>query len=123
MESKVIEILDEMARLLTEKGWTQGVFARTQGGAPTDCRSDTACSFCLRGALKGATADLPYNDGTEANYRLHRALGEVLPRESLGAYLDGHVDIISFNDTPGRTREEVLDLIERAKRLEVESAD
>lgn len=123
MESKVIAVLDEMARLLTEKGWTQRAFARTQDGAPTDWRSDIACSFCLRGALRAAAADLPYNAGTEAIYRLHRALREVLPRESLGAYLDGYVDIISFNDTPGRTREEVLDLIERAKRLEVESED
>jgi len=123
VENKVIELLDEVTKLLTEKGWTQGFYARNKNGAPTDCRSDSACSFCLHGALMAADEKRPDDKRAEAGYRLHRALGDVLSGGDLVAYLDGHVDIVSFNDAPGRTKEEVLDLIERAKKLEAESGD
>lgn len=108
MENKVIAILDGMTKLLTEKGWTQGALARDKDGGVrwTDSHLETACSFCLRGALVVAS-------------RQHGTQAQMSARSRLEMALGVHGDTVSFNDAPGRTREEVLDLIERAKKLEV----
>lgn len=110
MENKVIAVLDGMTRLLTEKGWTQGALARDKDGEKTEWHLETACSFCLRGALVVASWQHGMQAQMSARSRLEMALA-----------VPG--DTVSFNDAPGRTREEVLDLIERAKKLEAASED
>lgn len=109
MENKVITILDGMTKLLTEKGWTQGALARDKDGEKTEWHLETACSFCLRGALVVAS-------------RQHGTQAQMSARSRLEMALDVPGDTVSFNDAPGRTREEVLDLIERAKKLEMADA-
>jgi hypothetical protein len=120
----VIDVLDETKKILTEKGWTQGTYARDAEGKPTDYAEPTACSFCLRGALVLACASRSGVDDVRdrATRPLHKALGRVLTGEDYTDYLNGDIDIVVFNDAHGRTKEDIFNLIDIAKRLEKEAA-
>ena len=74
MENKVIAVLDGMTRLLTEKGWTQGALARDKDGEKTEWHLETACSFCLRGALVVASWQHGMQAQMSARSRLEMAL-------------------------------------------------
>ncbi len=117
-DNAVIDLLDEAKRFLTEKGWTQGAFARNSSGARTSYADKGACSFCLRGAMMAATTKTESDVRSEAEFRLYQALIQVLPKGTVDPYAQGGVDTVSYNDTPGRTREDILNLIDIAKRLE-----
>lgn len=97
-----IKVLDEAARILRERGWTQGRMV-----APTG-------EVCLLGAVCLATMGVPVapppgqaSIGWDfAVYRLCMAIG---PGSAL------RCDLTCWNDTDGRDLQQVLDLIERAK--------
>lgn len=95
-----IDILNQ-ARFLIEKGWTQGAPARTARGRVVLAHDRTARCFCLVAALYWA-ADLIGADARQQN-RAYMALKRLIKGSLSG-----------WNDEEGRTREEVLALIDRA---------
>ncbi len=87
-----------------ERGWCQGASARDASGNKSDPESPNAASFCVFGAMHER----------EGPYASDRA--RELIRRVLGAKLgDGAIAI--YNDTPGRTKEEVLALVDKAINL------
>ena len=75
--------------------WTQRATARNEKGK--SCEIDNGIKFCLNGALSKVYRD----DGmqrTVAYYKISKFLG---------------MGIIQWNDWPGRTIEEVRDLVKR----------
>ncbi len=117
-DNAVINMLTEAESLLTKKGWTQQTFARDEFGVPTYTYAESACSFCLRGALLVAAKMYSVNTRYDVEHRLHQALAKVLSGADFAAYIEGRVDVVSYNDAPGRTREDVLNLVDIAKRME-----
>lgn len=93
------------ARELVEQGWCQETMARDKKGRAADCLGEAPVAFCLWGAreraaydtLPGAAPDVPLP------VRIYNQI-----RELTGGGL--HV----FKDRPGRTRGEVLGLLDRA---------
>lgn len=85
-------------RKLIEQGWTQGHYARNAEGDVADLMDNDACTFCLRGAIYRVTG---YDEG------------KYLPIiQLLNSRVYSFPGIINWNDAPGRTKAEVLDLID-----------
>lgn len=95
------EILQAAKQLLIDKGWTQNTFARNAAGYHVSATHPNATCFCMIGALKAV------NDN-------------VTPWETLKYFKIDHIP--DFNDTIGRTLDQVLqkfdEAIERAKNAE-----
>jgi hypothetical protein len=91
------------ARAKIEQGWTQGAFAldRERGVVPVN--SPAAVCWCSLGAIKFADHDL-YSDS-------YFAAEKILGRAS------GNANIIPWNDAPGRTQAEVLEVFDHAIAL------
>lgn len=101
------------ARKYLENGWTRGAFARDAAGAPVRSWSEYATCVCLIGALNRAYQERDWGDSIglldSVFRRLHTAnLGpsDELP---LAATL-----LAGWNDGEGRTKEEVIALVDRA---------
>lgn len=84
------------ARALVARGWTQRTNARDETGRPTDPRGPDAVCWCLSGAVHRVAPDA----ARHAYQLLCKAL------DSPWA--------VDWNDTPGRTQAEVLELFDRA---------
>lgn len=96
------EILLKAADLIEQKGWTQGAYARSGEFEVSSLHREATC-YCTIGAIICATGEARMLgrgvvDGTKA--RLFAMIGD-------------H-DIVSWNDTPGRTKEEVVEALRRA---------
>ena len=87
------------ARSFIERGWTQGTYARNANGQPTLCTGPDAVAWCMGGACKIAVG---YNS-LFACLPLRVALGSVVKSE-----------VPPYNDAPGRTKEEVLAVFDKA---------
>jgi hypothetical protein len=98
--SETVRVLEEARRLLLEKGWTQGTFARDRKGDAIEFDSPRAACFCTSGAIMrvGESPD------RSAEFYAFRALRKFL----------GDQTIAEWNDDPRRTREDVLGLFDRA---------
>ena len=83
-------------------GWTQCTSARNSLGLPVEMDSPEACQFCIMGGLDAVTGD----DYTVWKQAL-LFLNEALPTDFYGT-------VISYNDTPSRTKEEMVALVDRA---------
>jgi hypothetical protein len=99
---KASEIIREARNVLFERGWTQGELIAESG------------ELCLEGALSlaetGEIRYLPYCGAVDA---VMKAL-DVKWRDSLWG----------FNDTTGRTFDEVIDALDRAEKIaEAEEVD
>jgi hypothetical protein len=92
----IAQVLTE-ARKLIAQGWTQGEYKRVINGV--EC-------WCISGAMGQASPD--YKPRDLAFAALFYALGD----DDL--YLSSSSNLTEWNDTPGRTQEEVLALIDRA---------
>jgi hypothetical protein len=110
-----LKILHEVKRRLT-KGWTQKAYARDEFGGSVDMDYSRACQWCLVGAM-------------------------FVSRAHVGAFMDdlAQVDnilcqkaktgeLVQWNDRFGRTKEEVLDLVQHGidvvnARLKAEQAN
>ena len=84
------------ARAKVEQGWTQRAFARDRLGLAVKFGSDKAVCWCLEGALLAV--------GSEA---MSEAGG------LLQAVISSLTSLFCWNDTPGRTKEEVLGLFDK----------
>ncbi len=94
-----IELLKQ-ARIKIERGWTKGWFARDENGLRVHTDDPRASCFCLSGAMYikvCSSAEL---------LRARILLKSVLP--------DGFSNIVQFNDNCNTTKENVLNLIDRA---------
>lgn len=105
------------ARTKIENGWTQGSYHKFL--------ANSSEAFCAVGALRFTSysqyeteSDLIYANGVY-NQAVH-LLAQELPAvwKRLGRELDNpapnHHAVVLFNDDKGRTKEEVLDLFDRA---------
>jgi len=97
-KAEALKILDEAQRILVEKGWTQGYFAKNAAGENVRLDSEEAKSFCVLGAAFLAA-------GCRNESFIRAALIAAAPAGEPAEY----------NDAPGRTKEEVLALIDKAK--------
>lgn len=100
-----VELITKAADLIETKGWTQGCNARNAAGERVYVDTPDAACFCVYGALaKCVEQELlgQLNDiaAAELSKYVSREFGE----------LDGRSgqNIVNYNDTPGRTKEEVL---------------
>jgi hypothetical protein len=87
--------------LIENHGWCQGTFAKDDCGRTVNSLSPEATSFCIAGACSRAA----HTARSANNYlgmlrRLRQHLQGIPPAE--------------FNDVPGRTKEEVLALFDKA---------
>ena len=100
------QVLDHMV-VLIKKGWTRGAAARDEKSRQTYPRSPLAVSFCMMGAHDRACLDTDagYTALTESKLSIYRQL-DTTPFTG---------SISDFNDADGRTVEEVIELILRAK--------
>jgi hypothetical protein len=87
-----LEILEGAHKLINEIGWCQGLFYRY--GGPT---MHNKIAYCLVGALIVSC---------------RHQHPEFIEAKSLIEYVENIQDLSKWNDSPGRTKEEVLKLIE-----------
>ena len=91
------------AKALLEGGWTQFTRARDAENNPVAVGDTRAVKFCMEGACRQAEIDLSTPDDLLAEY-VEDAL--------VNRGKNGHVP--EWNDQFGRTKEEVLELMEEA---------
>jgi hypothetical protein len=100
-EVRIKEVLAK-AKELVEKGWTQRYFAVDADGDEVCWDSKFACKFCAMGALYRASGRLGY--GTDVAIAARGIVINLIPGTILGAW----------NDLPGRTQEQVVNLLDVA---------
>lgn len=87
--------------------WTQKVLGRDSDGVNTyDATDPRAVCWCLRGAI-----DRRLPTGSFAAQRVYEAFDRAIGRE--WAPDDDAVYFVDWNDSPGRTVEEVIELCEQ----------
>lgn len=97
----LIADLTEARRLIKEVGWVQkhaAIDAEANRVAPWDA---SASSFCLSGAVQracGMTSEFANNRYLDTICAIHRCI---------------KIKIISFNDARGRTKEEVIEALDK----------
>lgn len=98
----VIELL-KAARALIAKpnGWTQRQSARNSAGITCSVDAKDATCFCLLGSVRRAAIDLGSTVATHA-----QAVDLLYDLSPNGPQL------VRWNDTPGRTQAEVVDLLD-----------
>ncbi len=96
---KTVDGLKKVREILAN-GWTQEASARDAEGEPLFSTDPRACSFCILGAVWRAVG---YENQMESRlvYALRNAIGE-------------DAKLVSYNDTPGRTQDEMLALVDKA---------
>ena len=115
----VRKILAESKRLLEEKGWTKGVYARDAEGTQVSCVDSTATCFCMLGAINRVVNTL-----TGKYTRLPAE--ETFAIDALVTYLRDSgtaTDIPTFNDTVATSVEEVAAAFDKAAEELVEAGD
>ena len=94
---------------LLSNGWCQQASATDLKGSAVGVFADSACCFCLTGAIRAVccsthTSGDGYASGFSRSESARNALGET--------FISG--TLVVFNDT--HTKQEVLDLVQRAQR-------
>lgn len=103
MDEKKLKARDQLlaARNLIDKGWTRGASARNAKGEAVYYGDPTAVTFCLIGSIHAVGAlDTAYY-----------AVWDALIKRG------GSKVMSQFNDEPGRTKDDVLALIDEAIAL------
>ena len=96
------------ARKLIDTGWCQDGFAINEDGRVVSIHDKSAIKFCLVGALQRVCEEGPGSFPRHLNtdfLKVCERLEFLLPNGSL----------CGFNDVDGRTKEEVLELIDAEK--------
>lgn len=89
------------ARDLISKGWTQQTMARNDLGYPVSCHDPYATCYCLSGALLKSCCSF------DEKYNTYAYIEDILKN-----VIDD--TIMSWNDTPFRTQQEVVDALNKA---------
>jgi hypothetical protein len=101
--SQESNILNAAADLLAKpNGWCQGTLARDANGTPVEPESLEACSFCAIGAIEKIAPSGTYH-AQRARYKLSKVLPDMA--------------ISFFNDTKGRTQDDVVAAFRKAASL------
>lgn len=112
---RTIELLDRTRELLAQ-GWTQGAWARNAQGATTAIWSPLATCYCFDGAMDRAMQLLDPDSVP---------LGISLVPESVWiqrqVYAATSLIPAVWNDRPGRTQQEVLDLLDTLRQAAQEA--
>jgi hypothetical protein len=106
-----LQLLVGAREVLANKGWCQRALARNAEGESVYEDSSKAVSFCMIGALQyagGKGFDTFSKPGVMVRGRLRRAI----------TALYSPMGIERFNDTEGRTKEEVLAVFDAAIKRE-----
>ena len=101
----VLELLED-GRDNMALGFTTGEFARDKDDNPVDPTHASATCFCMSGAL-GSNTDLFHGVEEEAE----RILLDVINGRKLSRRF---TSLTTYNDTPGRTQEEILQVFDDA---------
>ena len=101
--NQLLEDLKAARELLVQKGWNQRHIARDAEGKRVDATDPSAVSYCMVGAV-GCIAE---STGSRPNQR------EMDMTRTLRNHMNSNF-VISFNDTPGRTFDEVLEVFDKA---------
>ena len=102
----VLGVLERAKKRVTQ-GWIQFFLAKTKNNLPVvGCHPD-AIKWCALGALEGSTKDGDLWDwGSEAS--------------AAQSFIEDHVlhrNLVTWNNDPKRTQEEVVDLFDRAIKM------
>ncbi len=100
---RVLQVLTT-AREYLERGWIQGVAARSITGEPCSHSDPNACRWCLTGAVSRAAFTNKWQDC----YPYLTAIISLLASSREDARW-----VCVWNDQPGRTQEEVIELVNR----------
>jgi hypothetical protein len=100
---QIISVLAE-ARRLIDNGWTQGHWAENMWGKAVAVNDYSACKFCAQGAMIRAADKFGVSRHMQCIYD---AVSDQVPSGYAGNFM-------SFNDTNGRTKEQVKELLDRA---------
>jgi hypothetical protein len=103
MHERTVRLLQE-SKARVERGWTQVVMARDAAGGLVAAWSEHAVCWCALGALRAGSLD-----SSVAEMFLSRALPAEAMRENVAAW----------QDEPGRQKEEVVALFDRAIEIAV----
>lgn len=108
------------ARALVENGWTQKSFGRNANGTPGDAWKHgdyEPVQFCMLGAMRSARGMFDEERKVE-NIAYHKgcdALSSTIAGKGYTPDSDlYHYNIVGYNDEPGRTKEEVLEVFDLA---------
>lgn len=97
---KTSKILEKALKYI-RKGWTKEAFARNALGQSVFYKSDSACKWCVAGAILNAVDD-------DSKYIIvSKYLTKVIP----------HEDISLWNDLPSTAKEQVVDAFKNAIKL------
>ena len=101
------KVLTKAIELLDKYDWTQKTYARDSRGESVDTWSEDACSFCALGFLGRATYELglPYSNGLPESPEM--VVEKFVPE----AFCN---NIAAFNDHPGTTKQDIIDLFNKA---------
>lgn len=102
-----VDILEGAADLIETKGWTQQAAARDQYDHEVRPWDDSAVSFCLIGALECA-ARTPEGFYVTDYDIARKALQQAVPNDG--------APLTVWNDTPGRTKEQVVEALRTAAK-------
>ncbi|MFE7797024.1 hypothetical protein [Nocardia sp. NPDC057440] len=91
-----MQIIEEAIKRLNTHGWIQGSYGSRREG------------YCMLGALSDSSAIAVLSDLGDAPFQAGRAVRAVLERNY------NYHKLESFNDTPGRTKEEVVNVLRLA---------
>lgn len=94
-----MKLIDRAIELI-DIGWTQGANARNANGQSTPADHPHACEFCIMGAFIRASYEA---DQTVA--LRHRFRAKFIAVHRIGPE--------AFNDTKGRTQQEVIEALQR----------
>lgn len=94
---EAIRILEE-AKVKLKKGWCQGAFALNEWGETVSSRSPMAHRWCLMGAIESSA-----NKAVSGS----AVMTTVMEVTGIGG-------LARFNDAPGRTQAEVIEVLDRA---------
>lgn len=106
--SEVVKVLERAKELLNEKGWCQGDLAKGAHGESVDLLDPRAASFCLVGAIRCQRETTSMDARLSAGIHLANVVGCLR-----GDWLT----VPDYNDAPGRTKEEIMEVLSKAIEL------
>lgn len=125
---KPSEILDSAANILLRDGWWQGSFYKNAENPDDDPEANKSAPCCQDGAIRRALFGLAYQPyrfiAEEEPLFLAQRRADYFMTQSVKALDPLHEpNPILWNDTPGRTREEVVEAFRGAAELAREAGE
>lgn len=105
---KVSELLIAGKKILCETGWCQGNFAKDRRGRSVPTMSKSATCFCAMGAVNRAAFAAQPDREFSLRWKAEQYLDSIAQRDP------AYMGIVSFNDSPDTTRDEVVHLFDLA---------